>query len=254
MPPKIPVETWTHPADTRKNIPTAETQGFMREEEARPTPRLYLRNPDLDPQLVWRGKDEQDAGPLSVDTVPIYIQEKIHPKAIIDGLRRASAHGAEPQADLFADFNGLDDPEAKLEFYAHDQHWSNRMILGDGLPVMNCLAEKEALKGRVQMIYMDPPYGIKFNSNWQASTLGGQSGDNKEAMSKEAMSREPEVVQAFRDLWKDNLNSYLSYIRDRVSLARELLTQSGSLFLQISEANVHVVRSILDEVFGRENL
>src|SRR5687767_2713482 len=113
MPPKTPIETWTHPADTRKNIPTAETQGFMREEEARPTPRLYPRNPDLDPQLVWRGKDEQDAAPLSVDTVPIYIQEKIHPKAIIDELRRTSGHGAEPQADLFADFNGLDDPEAK---------------------------------------------------------------------------------------------------------------------------------------------
>lgn len=249
MPPKTPVETWTHPADTRKNIPTAETQGFMREEEARPKPRLYPRNPDLDPQLVWRGKDEQDAEPLSVDTVPIYIQEKIHPKAIIDSLRSAAARGAEPQADLFADFNGIDDPEAKLEFYAHDQHWSNRMILGDGLLVMNSLAEKEALKGRVQMIYLDPPYGIKFGSNWQPSTRIREVKDGKQ----ESSSREPEVLAAFRDTWSDGLNTYLSYIRDRVSVGRELLSDSGALFVQIGDENVHLLRILLDEVFGCAN-
>jgi adenine-specific DNA-methyltransferase len=221
----------------------------MREEEARPTPRLYPRNPDLDPQLVWRGKDEQDAAPLSVDTVPIYIQEKIHPKAIINGLRRAAAHGAEPQADLFADFNGLDDPEAKLEFYAHDQHWSNRMILGDGLLVMNSLAEKEALKGRIQMVYLDPPYGIKFNSNYQASTKSTDVADGK----RDAMSREPEVVKAFRDIWRDGINTYVSYLRDRLKVASELLTETGSVFVQIGDENVHLIGSILDEVFGRLN-
>jgi adenine-specific DNA-methyltransferase len=249
MPPKTPVETWTHPADTRKNIPTAETQGFMREEEALPKPRLYPRNPDLDPQLVWRGKDEQDAAPLSVDTVPIYIQEKIHPKAIIDSLRSAAARGAEPQADLFADFNGIDDPEAKLEFYAHDQHWSNRMILGDGLLVMNSLAEKEALKSRVQMIYLDPPYGIKFNSNYQASTRSTDVADGK----LDSMSREPEVVKAFRDTWMDGVNTYLSYLRDRLKVSSELLSASGSVFVQIGDENVHLIGSVLDEVFGREN-
>ena len=126
---------------------------------------LYPRDPSLDPQLVWKGKDEQDRKPLEVPVVPIYIQEKIHPQAIIEDLR-----GSEPkrrqaaQLDLFADFNGLDDFDKKVEFYQHDQHWSNRMILGDSLLVMTSLAEKEGLKGKVQMIYLDPPYGIKFGS------------------------------------------------------------------------------------------
>lgn len=190
------VASLAHPGAKRPNIPTAETQSYMREEEQGPKTRLYPRNPDLDPQLVWRGKDEQDQGPLAVETVPIYIQEKVHPKAIIDDLLRVQ-QAAGPQPDLFADFNGLHDPEAKLEFYSHALNWSNRMILGDSLLVMNSLAEKEKVKGRVQMIYMDPPYGIKFGSNWQVSTKQRDVKDGK----SEAMSREPEVIRAFRDTW-----------------------------------------------------
>ena len=203
-------------------------------------------------QLVWRGKDTQDWSDLVVNPPPIYIQEKIHPKAIIDGLRKeagARAEAANDAPDLFADFNGLDDPEARLEFYQHDQHWSNRMILGDSLQVMASLAEREGLRGKVQCIYFDPPYGIKFNSNWQVSTISRDVKDGK----REDVSREPEQVKAFRDTWKDGINSYLTYLRDRLTVARDLLTESGSIFVQIGNENVHRVRSVLDEIFGEEN-
>ena len=206
-----------------------------------------------DAQLIWRGKDRQDWSDLVVNPPPIYIQEKVHPKAIIDGLQkaaRARADAATDTPDLFGDFNGLDDPEAKLEFYQHDQHWSNRMILGDSLQVMASLAEREGLRGKVQCIYFDPPYGIKFNSNWQVST---QSRDVKDGK-REDVSREPEQVKAFRDTWKDGIHSYLTYLRDRLTVARELLTESGSIFVQIGDENVHSVRAVMDEVFGAENL
>ncbi len=182
----------------------------------------------------------------------IYTQEKVHPKAIIDDLVRQSKvarEEANEAPDLFADFNGLTDPMAQTEFYQHDQHWSNRMILGDSLQVMASLAEREALKGKVQAIYFDPPYGIKFNSNWQVST---QSRDVKDGKQTD-ISREPEQVKAFRDTWKDGIHSYLTYLRDRLTVMRELLTESGSIFVQISDENVHRVRALLDEVFGAEN-
>ena len=203
-------------------------------------------------QLVWRGKDAQDWSDLVVNPPPIYIQEKVHPKAIIDGLQkeaRSRAEAASEAPDLFADFNGLDDPEARLEFYQHDQHWSNRMILGDSLQVMASLAEREGLRGKVQCIYFDPPYGIKFNSNWQVSTLNPNVRDGK----REEVSREPEQIKAFRDTWKFGIHSYLTYLRDRLTVARDLLTESGSLYVQIGEENIHRVRSLLDEVFGSEN-
>lgn len=205
-----------------------------------------------DAQLVWRGKDRQDWSDLIVTAPPLYIQEKVHPKAIIDDLVRQSKIAREDASDapdLFADFNGLADPMARTEFYQHDQHWSNRMILGDSLQVMASLAEREALKGKVQAIYFDPPYGIKFNSNWQVSTANPKVTDGRQT----DLSREPEQVKAFRDTWKDGVHSYLTYLRDRITLMRELLTQSGSLFLQISDENVHRVRAILDEVFGDVN-
>ena len=204
-------------------------------------------------QLVWRGKDAQDWSDLVVNPPPIYIQEKVHPKAIIDGLKkeaRSRADAVSDAPDLFADFNGLDDPEARLEFYQHDQHWSNRMILGDSLQVMASLAEREGLRGKVQCIYFDPPYGIKFNSNWQVSTLSRDVKDGK----REDVSREPEQVKAFRDTWKDGIHSYLTYLRDRLTVARELLTESGSIFVQIGDENVHRVRGVLDEVFGADQL
>ena len=206
-----------------------------------------------DAQLVWRGKDTQDWSDLVVQPPPIYVQEKVHPKAIIADLQRQSAArrsaAADTGPDLFADFNGLPDPEARLEFYQHDQHWSNRMILGDSLQVMASLAEREALRGKVQCIYFDPPYGIKFNSNWQVST---QSRDVKDGKQTD-ISREPEQVKAFRDTWRDGIHSYLTYLRDRLTVARELLTESGSIFVQIGDENVHRVRAVMDEVFGHKN-
>jgi len=204
-----------------------------------------------DTQLVWRGKDEQDWSDLVVHAPPIYIQEKIHPKAIIDDLTRQTKAGRKEEdsaPDLFSDFNGID-PEAKTEFYAHDQHWSNRMILGDSLQVMASLAEREGLRGQVQCIYFDPPYGIKFNSNWQVSTRSRDVKDGK----MEEITREPEQVKAFRDTWKDGIHSYLTYLRDRLTAMRDLLTESGSIFVQIGNENSHRLRVILDEIFGPEN-
>ncbi|HEY5105153.1 MAG TPA: site-specific DNA-methyltransferase [Caulobacteraceae bacterium] len=245
------VETYVHPADKRRNIPTAENQGLVPDDEKAVKTLRWPRNPDLDPQLVWRGKDAEDGADLEAPAPPIYIQEKIHPKAIIADLKRRTAAGrpSGPQPDLFSDFNGLPDAEARTEFYAHDQNWSNRMILGDSLMVMASLAEREALRGKVQMIYLDPPYGIKFNSNWQPSTKSRDVKDGK----LDSVSREPEVVRAFRDTWDDGIHSYLSYLRDRLTLSRELLSESGSVLLQIGEENLRIVRSLLDEVFLPEN-
>jgi adenine-specific DNA-methyltransferase len=204
-----------------------------------------------DAQLVWRGKDRQDWSDLVVNVPPLYIQEKIHPKAIIDDLRRRTSEKREAEAeipDLFADFNGIT-PDQRAEFYQHDQHWSNRVILGDSLQVMASLAERESLKGKVQCIYFDPPYGIRFNSNWQVSTLSRDVKDGKQT----DISREPEQVKAFRDTWKDGIHSYLMYLRDRLTVMRDLLTESGSVFVQIGDENVHRVRAVIDEVFGAEN-
>jgi adenine-specific DNA-methyltransferase len=216
-------------------------------EELAETGKLTLS----DAQLVWRGKDKQDWTDLVVNVPPLYIQEKIHPKAIIDDLKRHAAakrEAASDAPDLFADFNGLE-PDQRAEFYQHDQHWSNRMILGDSLQVMASLAERESLKGKVQCIYFDPPYGIKFNSNWQVST---QSRDVKDGKQTD-ISREPEQVKAFRDTWKDGIHSYLTYLRDRLTVMRDLLTESGSIFVQIGDENVHRVRAVMDEVFMAEN-
>ncbi len=247
----LTVDTLTHDEASRKNAPTAELEAFVPPEMKTPIQVAYARrNPDLDPQLVWRGKDMADWSDLVVDAPPLYIQEKIHPKALVEDLKRASERRKEPEEapDLFADFNGID-PEARTEFYAHDQHWSNRMILGDGLKVMASLAEREGLKGQVQCICIDPPYGIKFNSNFQWSTT---SRDVKDG-SADHLTREPEQVKAFRDTWADGIHSYLTYLRDRLTVARDLLTESGSVFLQIGDENVHRVRALMDEVFGDEN-
>jgi adenine-specific DNA-methyltransferase len=262
MPPKpkspIAVTTTKH-RDKRTNIPTKELRGFVADDEAAPPKILYPRDPSLDPQLVWKGKDEQDASPLEVPAVPIYIQEKIHPQAIVENVRKVgssrcddrTAQRAVPtqeQIQLFSDFNGIKFEEL-IDFYHHTQNWSNRFILGDSLLAMTSLAEKEALKGKVQMIYFDPPYGINFGSNWQVST---RKRDVKDGKAEDA-TRQPEQIRAFRDTWKLGIHSYLSYLRDRLTAARELLTESGSVFVQIGDENVHLVRSILDEVFGSEN-
>jgi len=247
------VETIVHDDARRKNIPTAEYQSVMEKELQSPIRVAYeRRNRDLDPQLVWRGKDEQDWSDLVVNAPPLYIQDKVHPKVLIDDLKRQTQQEEEQdsgQADLFADFNGVPSEEAKTEFYQHDQNWSNRMILGDSLQVMASLAEREGLQGKVQCIYFDPPYGIKFNSNFQWSTTSRDVKDGK----TDHITREPEQVKAFRDTWRDGIHSYLTYLRDRLTVARDLLTESGSIFVQIGDENVHRVRLVLDEVFGENN-
>lgn len=253
--PKAPktVETLTHEEASRRNIPTAEYQSVMGEEQQDPVRVAYeRRNRDLDPQLVWRGKDEQDWSDLVVQAPPLYIQEKVHPKVLVDDLLRrteADEKAAEAQPDLFADFDGLPDEDATTEFYQHDANWTNRMILGDSLQVMASLAEREGLRGKVQCIYLDPPYGIKFNSNFQWSTTTRDVKDGK----ADHITREPEQVKAFRDTWRDGIHSYLTYLRDRLTVARDLLADSGSIFVQIGDENVHRVRALMDEVFGDEN-
>ncbi|HVY04539.1 MAG TPA: site-specific DNA-methyltransferase [Burkholderiales bacterium] len=247
------VETLTHTKDKRKNIPTAEHEAVMKPEEKAAKPLRYPRNTDLDPQLVWRGKDEQDWSDLVVHAPPLYIQEKMHPKALIDDLlctsKESEHQSGQITADLFADFNGIPKGVDKTEFYQHDQNWSNRMILGDSMQVMASLAEREGLRGKVQCIYLDPPYGIKFNSNFQWSTTSRDVKDGNAGH----ITREPEQVKAFRDTWRDGIHSYLSYLRDRLTVARGLLTDSGSIFVQIGDENVHRVRTVMDEVFGETN-
>ena len=247
--PESRVESIRH-KEKRANIPTEELRDFVADDEAKPKTMLYPRDPSLDPQLVWKGKDEQDQHDLAVPVVPIYIQEKIHPHAIINDLMaRAKQSHHEEQLSLFSDFNGIEDFDKKVDFYHHEYHWSNRMILGDSLLVMTSLAEKEGLKGKVQTIYLDPPYGIKFGSNWQVSTRKRDVKDGK----VEDATRQPEQVRAFRDTWKLGIHSYLGYLRDRLTVARELLTDSGSLFVQIGDENIHLVRNLLDEIFGSQN-
>ena len=254
--PKKPIEvkTLTHDEAARRNIPTAEYHPVLSDDEKAPIRVAYeRRNRDLDPQLVWRGKDQQDVSDLIVQAPPLYIQEKVHPKVLVDDLLRQSKERREEEADtapdLFADFNGLPDGAATTEFYRHDANWSNRMILGDSLQVMASLAEREGLRGKVQCIYIDPPYGIRFNSNFQWSTTSRDVKDGK----VEHITREPEQVKAFRDTWRDGIHSYLTYLRDRLTVARDLLAESGSVFVQIGDENAHRVRALTDEIFGEDN-
>ena len=255
----------THGEAKRKNIPTAEHQSVMQKAEQAAVKVKYARggngldaekqqrNSDLDPQLVWRGKDQQDWSDLVVNAPPLYIQEKVKPKVLIDDLVRQTKEGQQAQQgstiDMFGDFNGLPDGADKTEFYQHEGHWQNRMILGDSLQVMASLAEREGLRGKVQCIYFDPPYGIKFNSNFQWSTTSRDVKDGN----ADHITREPEQVKAFRDTWQDGIHSYLTYLRDRLMVARDLLAESGSMFVQIGDENVHRVRAVMDEVFGDEN-
>ena len=243
-----PVDAITHDDAKRVNVPTAdaaETYDYQPEiAQVR-----YPRDPTLDPQLVWRGKDAQDSSDLVADAPPIYIQEKIDPRVLIENLRTTAAPGAEePELRLFETFDSLGELDL-VDFYQHEANWSNRMILGDSLQVMASLAERESLRGQVQMIYLDPPYGIKFGSNWQASARKRDVKDGK----LEDAAREAEQIKAFRDTWELGIHSYLSYLRDRLLAARDLLTESGSVFVQIGDENVHLVRSLMDEVFGSEN-
>ena len=243
---KTAVEAITH-EDTRVNIPTADSVSLVSDSIKTPIALKYPRDPSLDPQLVWKGKDQQDSEDLLVEAPPIFIQEKVDPRVLIENLRNRSAKDAEPALSLFDDFDGLEGMET-VEYYQHDANWSNRLILGDSLQVMASLAERENIRGQVQMVYIDPPYGIKFGSNWQVRASKREVRDNLDDA-----SREIEQVKAFRDTWTLGIHSYLTYLRDRLIVSRDMLTTSGSIFLQIGDENVHLVRSLLDEIFGAEN-
>ena len=239
-----PVESYKHDSK-RKRIPTQEESVKLTAREKQPTKTKYEYDPSLDPQLIWSGKKEQGEE-FGVATVPIYVQEKVAPEAIIARLKM----GAEDtrQRILFGDTAEEQFGKA-VEFYKHEENWQNRMILGDSLIVMNSLLEKEGMRGKVQTIYLDPPYGIKFGSNWQVSTRKRDVKDNK----LEDFIRQPEQIKAFRDTWELGIHSYLSYLRDRLLTARELLNESGSCFVQINDENIHLVRNIMDETFGSDN-
>lgn len=251
-----PIDSIKH-GETRKNIPTADAQDFVTPEIEAVRKVRYQRDETLDPQLVWRGKysegeeqtDDVDSD-LVADAPPIYIQEKIDPRVLVENLRRTAAARPEEEAELalFDSFDGLGELE-QVDFYQHEANWSNRMILGDSLQVMASLADRERLRGKVQMVYIDPPYGIKFGSNWQVSARNKTVRDGK----LEDSAREAEQIKAFRDTWELGIHSYLDYLRDRLLAARDLLTESGSCFIQIGDDNVHLVRSLMDEVFGADN-
>jgi adenine-specific DNA-methyltransferase len=242
------VEAITH-EEKRANLPTVDAQDFISPEVEKPVQARYPRDPTLDPQLVWKGKDQLDGDDLVADAPPIYIQEKIDPRVLVENLRATAGRASEePELTLFDTFDGLSGLDS-VEFYTHEANWSNRMILGDSLNVMASLVEREALRGKVQMIYLDPPYGIKFGSNWQTSIRKPRVSDGKLTDA----TREVEQIKAFRDTWELGINTYLTYLRDRLVVARDLLTETGSCFVQIGEDNVHLVRAVLDEVFESQN-
>ncbi|MGB8658307.1 MAG: site-specific DNA-methyltransferase [Candidatus Zixiibacteriota bacterium] len=239
-----PVASYKH-KDKRARIPTQEESVKLPSREKQPVKKKYDYDPSLEPQLIWAGKKEAGAE-FAVPTVPIYVQEKVAPEAIIARLK--SGVNESLQTMLFGETADQQFKKA-VEFYKHEDNWQNRMILGDSLLVMNSMLEKEGMRGKVQAIYIDPPYGIKFGSNWQNSTRKRDVKDNK----VDDLVRQPEQIKAFRDTWELGIHSYLSYLRDRLIVSRELLTESGSCFVQINDENVHLVRGIMDEVFGSEN-
>jgi len=233
------VQDYRFVGERRKNIPDAGLASFYRERRER---KRYEYDPHLDPQLVWAGKAEHAS--FEVDTVALHIHERISTKAILKAVEKKELYR---QLRLFAE---PDLPlDKRIEFYQHDMDWSNRLILGDSLLVMNSLIERELMAGKVQMIYVDPPYGIAYSSNFQPTI---SSRDVKEGKD-ESLTREPEQIVAYRDTWQLGIHSYLTYLKDRLLLARELLNESGSCFVQIGEENAHHVREILDEIFGSKN-
>ena len=205
-------------------------------------------DPHLDPQLVWAGKKEHAS--FEVPTVSLHVHETIDPRTIVEAVRKRNGNGGPVQPSLF------ERPEEKLslhdaiDFYKHSHGWSNRLIAGDSLLIMNSLLEKEGMAGQVQMVYIDPPYGIKYGSNFQPFVNKRDVKDGKD----EDLTQEPEMIRAFRDTWELGVHSYLTYLRDRLLLARELLHESGSCFVQISDENLHLVRALLDDVFGSHNM
>ena len=239
-----PIEQYDHKDKQRVNNPPV---GLVTPETDKDSgKKSYAFDPHLDPQLQWAGKAEHTS--FEVPTVSLHVHERIDPLTIIEAVRKREKA---PQFQLsFFESPGENPPiREAIEFYKHKHNWSNRLIAGDSLLVMNSLLEKEGMGGKVQMIYIDPPYGIKYGSNFQPFINKRDVKDGKD----EDLTQEPEMIKAFRDTWELEIHSYLTYLRDRLLLARELLTESGSIFVQISDENVHHVREIMDELFGTKN-
>ena len=247
MPPvrrKRPIESYQHRDKERLNNPPVGLVTPETDKDA--SKKTYEYDPHLDPQLQWAGKAEHTS--FEVPTVSLHVHERIDPRTIIEATRKRNGNGL-PQMPLFESPEENPPVRDAIEFYKHRHNWSNRLISGDNLLVMNSLLEKEGMAGKVQMVYIDPPYGIRYGSNFQPFVNQRSVQDGRD----EDLNQEPETIKAFRDTWDLGVHSYLSYLRDRLLLARDLLSTTGSCFLQISDENVHRVRSIMDEVFGAEN-
>ncbi len=242
---KRPIESYDHRDKERVNNPPVGLVTPQTDPDAGQKKKRYAYDPHLDPQLVWAGKAEHTS--FEVPTVSLHVHERIDPRTIIEAVRKKNGNGS-VQCSLFEQ-ERKEPLRQAVEFYQHKHGWSNRLIAGDSLLVMNSLLEKEGMAGKVQMIYLDPPYGIKYGSNFQPFVDKRDVKDGKD----EDLTAEPEQIKAFRDTWELGIHSYLTYLRDRLLLARELLTESGSVFVQISDENVHHVRELLDEVFGAGN-
>ena len=241
---KRPIESYQHRDQERLNNPPV---GLVTPETDKDAgKKTYQYDPHLDPQLQWAGKAEHTS--FEIPTVSLHVHERIDPRTIIEATRKRNGNGA-PQMPLFESAEENPPVRDAIEFYKHRHNWSNRLISGDSLLVMNSLLEKEGMAGKVQMIYIDPPYGIRYGSNFQPFVNNRTVRDGRD----EDLSQEPETIKAFRDTWELGIHSYLSYLRDRLLLAREMLTESGSCFVQISDENVHLVRDLMDEVFGGDN-
>ncbi len=239
------IEQYDHKGQQRKNNPPV---GLVTEATDRDAPKhRYAYDPHLDPTLTWAGKAEHTS--FEVPTVSLHVHERIDPKTIVEAVRRRNGTPAPIQGSLFESAEENPPLREAIDFYQHAHAWSNRLIAGDSLLVMNSLLEKEGMAGKVQMVYIDPPYGIRYGSNFQPFV---NKRDVKDG-SDEDLTQEPEMIRAFRDTWELGIHSYLTYLRDRLLLARELLHESGSCFVQISDENVHLVRNLMDEVFGITN-
>ena len=237
------IETYAHTDKERVNNPPV---GLVTPETDRDVGRrTYAHDPHLDPQLSWAGKAEHMS--FEVPTVSLHVHERIDPRTVIEAVRKRN--GAQPQMSLFAAPEENPPLRQAIEFYRHRHNWTNRLIAGDSLLVMNSLIEKEGLGGQVQTVYLDPPYGIRYGSNFQPFVNRREVTDGKD----EDLTGEPEQIRAFRDTWELGIHSYLAYLRDRLLLARELLHESGSCFVQIGHENVHRVGMVMDEIFGAEN-
>jgi len=241
---KKPIEQYEHKDKVRVNNPPVGLVNTGTDNNE--TKKTYQYDPHLDPQLQWAGKAERLS--FDVDTVSLHVHERIDPRSIIEAVRKKNGNNYE-QMSLFSAQDENPPLREAVEFYKHRHNWSNRLIAGDSLLVMNSLIEKEGLAGQVQMIYLDPPYGIKYGSNFQPFVNKRDVKDGKD----EDLTGEPETIKAFRDTWELGLHSYLTYLRDRLLLARELLNDSGSCFIQISDENLHHVKELMDEIFGTEN-